>query len=212
MLQTWAVLQVGTFARTLEAMHHSQERGRHRVDDASAIAGRLREQHVLTQHRQGVAQCAATTHAADTASIGHGAALVRTIAGSRAYGRKQCEHFAFVPFVRANGSLNACVLEIEQLLLVRCPGMGWPDDTARLATGTLYDAAEVVDGPGHCTVYNDDPRLGACTVPTMLRVPSSSKGYKWAVHLRQVDCPLVCLERQSGARAFFTFHKMGFGG
>lgn len=207
--QSKHVLQVSVFAETLDAMRGIEAQGKHRIAGHLVIAGALTSEHVLAQFDRGHRTTLADVKFAHTASIGNGSARVRTVQGSRVQGRTQCEHFVFVPFQRADGTLNACVLKIEQLLLVRCAGQGWDNDTARIAAGVLHDFAHVVEGPGLFTDFNDDCRKGAFVVPTMLRVPNSSRGYKWAVHIRQISCPLVLLERESGAREFFTFNKMG---
>jgi hypothetical protein len=121
----------------------------------------------VPQHVAGHVQHRALVKAAKSASIGDGAAILRTVSGSSAYGRTTVEHWAFVPFRRAGGGLNACVLKIKQLLLVECPGMGWPGGVARIAAGTMYQA-HVMQGPGLVTHFNDDPAQGGCAEPTML--------------------------------------------
>lgn len=205
-------LQVDVFADTLDAMMDREGRGQHAVHGALALSGKLRGEHVRTQRVDGDVQATATVLTADSASIGGGAAVVRTLAASAAHRRTKCDHYAYVPFQRANRH-DPCVLEIKQLLLVRCPGLGWRRDTARIAAGTLYHAT-ILAGPGLEQSYNDDPRQGACRVPTILRVSGSAleNGYPWAVHVHQINSPVIALPGSGNAKDFVTFAKLGFHG
>jgi len=148
----------------------------------------------------------------DTATIQSGRAIVRTETGSTSHARTKTDFFVYVPFMKKNGQ-NPCVMHVTQLLLVKKAGMGWLDDEARIAVGTLYDDLRVGTGAGLETEYNDDPTAGACTVPRVLwgKVANMAKGYKWAIHLRQVNCPVVHLHGPTW-QAFITTHKMGFHG
>lgn len=193
--------------------------GQHRVIGQHALAGHLREQDVLPQHSGGHVSVAATVRAADSVSIGDGAAVVRTIAGTQSHGRKTLECYVYLPYTRQNGTHNPCVLRVEQLLLVTCPGKGWPDDQARIAVGILCEATVVQGRGGLCVEYNDDASTRARAVPTLLRLTQSSTRYKWAAHVHQIECPLIraSLGRtgvagMAGVTDFVTFEKMGYHG
>ena len=63
-------------------------------------------------------------------------------------------------------------------------------------------------GAGLVTKFNDDPKLDARKVPTLLHVSRLAKSYPWAAHVHQIECPLV---RAEGS-LFVTFQKLGFHG
>lgn len=183
-----------------------------RIDGEFAIAGVLTEEHIIGVRQLGRMRNAADVMYSDTASIQSGGALVRTIAGSSCFGRSKNDSFVYVPFMKRSGQ-NPCVLRVKQLLLVRKQGMGWHNDEARIAVGTLYDQMTVADGAGLETEYNDDPTERACSVPRVLYCSKAkfAEGYEWAVYLRQVHCPLVYLP--GGSTHFWvTFTKMGYHG
>lgn len=185
----------------------------HKVMGEKAIAGVLRRADVAG-HRGafGVVGAADVFHS-DTASIGEGAAVVRTVAGSSAYGRTRCDHYAYVPFAAASRH-NPCVLVVEQLLLVRKRGMGWPQDEARLAVGILYDHLTIRSGAGLEDHWNDDSSRGPHCAPRVLFLPSKKKkkgGYRWAVFLNQIYCTCSIVPGITGD-VFLTTSKMGFHG
>ena len=205
-------LQYSKFLKTLDAMEAKMAGQAHRVQGDRAVAGFLRRQEIVGRRGVHGIEDAAEVFYSDSASIGLGAFVVRTIAGSNASGRTRCDQYAYVPFMSGRRH-NPCVLEVDQIVLVRKPGMGWPNDEARLAVGCLYDHLQVRKGCGLEDKFNDDPARGACVVPRALFLSADRKkhGYKWAVHLNQVYCSCCVITGPSGD-TFVTSHKMGYHG
>lgn len=148
----------------------------------------------------------------DTATIHSGKFVVRTEKGSSACGRTHTDHFVYIPF-RAGQRHNACVMQIDQLLLVKREGMQWRNDEARIAVGTLWDHLSIRRGIGLECGYNDDPAKGPCIVPrALLLTPSRrKKSYRTAVFIRQIYCPCVYIPDPDGD-TFVTISKMGYNG
>lgn len=177
-----------------------------------AIAGVLTRKKILgtrdriTRMKRGAAELFHN----DTASIQSGAFSVRTERGSSAHGRTHTDHYVYIPFHKGRGGHNASVMKIDQIILVKQTNMGWPNDEARLAIGTLYENLKIETGAGMEEKYNDDSSTGACCVPRLLWATTSKlqAGYPWIVHLRQVNCPVAYIPGNSGAY-FITISKMG---
>lgn len=207
-------VQASIFADVLDQMCAKCARRQHSVEGALALAGVLLSSHVSGERRGrgGLLERQASVWHAPCASIGNGAAVIRTQAACQTYGRTNCDFYAYVPFMRG-GRQDPCVLRVEHLLLVKCPNMGWPEDEARLAVGTLYDRLAIRRGAGLETAYNDDPDRGACVVPRVLHATKSriDSGYMWVVHIRQINCPVVYLPTSTDC-FWVTFHKMGYHG
>jgi hypothetical protein len=206
-------MQLDKFAEALDSMAARTRRRGHGVVGAFAIAGRLLGEHVRgVRQADGSMEYSAEVLHAPCASIRGGAALVRTEAASAARGRTRCDFYAYVPYMRG-ARQDACVMRIHHLLLVRCKIMGWPNDEARLAVGTLYDQLAIRAGAGLETKYNDDPTQGACCVPRLLYASHAklAAGYPWVVHVRQIHCPVVFLPLDAGV-SWVTIHKMGYHG
>jgi len=207
-------VQVSILADVLDQMSVKCARRQHRVTGPLAVAGVLLSHHVSGERtgRGGVLERQASVWHAPCASIGNGAAVIRTQAACQSYGRTNCDYYAYVPFMRGRHQ-DPCVLLVEHLLLVKCPNMGWPNDEARLAVGTLFDRLAKRQGAGLETRYNDDPDNGACVVPHVLHATRSrlEAGYKWAVHIRQIHCPVVFLPASESC-FWITFNKMGYHG
>jgi len=184
----------------------------HGVLGGQAIAGRLLRTHILGERVGVEVEGAAHVMCSDSASIRCGTCTVRTRLGSMGHGRTRCDHFAYVPFSTRSGH-SACVLEIEQILLIRKEGMGWPDDEARLAVGILYAGLPTRSGAGLESSYNDDVTRGSCMVPRALYCSHrrQQQGYKWAVHLHQIHCPCSVHTGNDGV-TFLTCSKMSFHG
>lgn len=190
----------------------------HSVRGPLAIAGVLTEEHVKGEYnsilgrREWPQDTPAEVMCSDTATIQSGAWVVRTSAGTESHGREKTDNFVYVPY-RSARSLNHCILEIKQILLVRRKGMEWRGDEARLAVGTLWDHLVVRDGAGLETAYNDDPASGACSVPRAVYLSEKRKsmGYPYALFLRQVHCPCVVVPGPPGM-TFITLSKMGYPG
>lgn len=212
------LLQVTRFAEVLDSMAAKVERQAHQVEGPLAIAGKLSRSHVkgTRNERLGVMEylngIKAQVFFSDTATIQSGAWVVRTVAGSQAYGRTHVDHFAYVPFMSGRAQ-NPCVMKIDQILLIKRADMGWPGEEARVAVGTIWDHLTVAKGAGLETRYNDDPAKFACSVPRGLWCSKDrrGRGYPWAVHLRQIHCPVAYIPGDSGDM-FVTLSKMGFNG
>lgn len=192
-------------------MVEKEKNGARMVEGEAALAGRLLRKHIMGVSTAVGVEGAAQVCWSDSATIKRGAFVVRTKVGSRAHGRTRCDHFVFVPFWMG-AVFNPCVMEVDQILLVKREGMGWPEDECRLAVGTLYDKLTVCDGGGLQTRFNDSA-VGPRTVPGALRLTSSARscGYKWAVHLYQVHCTCPVLIDKDGY-VFLTSQTMGFHG
>lgn len=205
-------MQLSTFANALDTMEARARNRAHQVEGELSLAGRLLRKHVLGEAVGVDIVGAADVFCSDTASIQRGASVIRTHTGSMAEGRTRCDHFAYIPFMTGR-TQNPCVMNVDQILLVRRSGMGWHDDEARIAVGTLYERLPVHRGAGLQSSYNDDPLQGACVVPSALFLSARDKkrGYTWAVHLSQVHCSCSCIYGVTGD-TFLTSHKMGFHG
>lgn len=149
---------------------------------------------------------------AHSATISHGAFVVRTDSGSSMHGQTHTDQYVYIPF-RSGTTHNACVMKIEKIVLVCRENMGWPNNEARLAVGEIWDHLRIGNGAALETMFNDDPVYGSCCVPrVLLRTPSKRKaGYKYVVHLRQIHCPCVYIPDKAGDM-FITLSKMGFHG
>lgn len=183
-----------------------------REEGPTALAGVLTPAHIRGTRRLGKVEDAAEVLSSDSATVQNGRATVRTVAGSHSHCRTKTDHFVYIPYMK-RGRQNPCVMKVDQLLLVKRPGMGWKDDEARIAVGTLYDKLSIGSGCGLEEDFNDEPAMGACTVPRVLHAKAAQleQGYPWAVHLRQVHGPVVYLPGTTWS-AFVTFSKMGFHG
>lgn len=153
-----------------------------------------------------------TVCVSDTATIQSGAFLIRTIDGSSAFQGTHTDHYVYIPF-RAGSTHNACVMLVRQLILIKCRGMGWRNDEARIAVGTLWDHLAIRKGAGLEVDFNDDPSRGSCSVPRALLLPPKRKsmGYDHAVFIRQIHCPCVFIPDPDGDM-FVTVSKMGYHG
>lgn len=205
-------VQLSKFLDTLEEMESKMARRAHVVQGPYALAGVLRREGVAGQRTLTGVTGAAEVFWADSASIGQGATVVRTVRGTTARGRTRCDQYAYVPFSSATRH-NPCILVVDQLLLVRKSGMGWPGDEARLAVGTLYDHLTIRSGAGLEDEWNDDSTVGPHSTPRVLFLSAKKKrrGYRWAVHLSQVHCTCSFVQGVSGD-VFLTSSKMGFHG
>lgn len=191
----------------------------HQVVGELELAGVLRERHVRGNFHvptgcvvwDGGIQ--ATVMCSDSATIQSGAFVIRTALGSSADGRTHTDQFVYVPF-RSRTKHNACIMEIKHLMLVHRQGMGWPNDEARLAVGTLWDNLSIREGAGLETAFNDDPTRGACSIPRALFMSPTrrKKGYNHIVHIRQIACPCVYIPDREKGDYFITISKMGFTG
>lgn len=213
-----ALLQVTRFVEVLDSMEAKAARRAHKVEGQLALAGVLTRAHIkgIFNERDGSIQHVnrqkAEVYCSDSATIQSGAWVVRTDAGSRAHGRTHTDQYVYIPF-RAGRSHNACVMKIDQVLLVKRSDMGWREGEARLAVGTMWDHLTIRRGAGLETSYNDNPALRACSVPRALWASQAhrAKGYPWAVFLRQVHCPVAFIPGDTGD-TFVTISKMGFHG
>ena len=117
-------MQVHKLAHVLRSMEQGERNRQHQVENDAALVGWLRSSDVLPMYDAlGKAYFKASTKAVKSASIGGGTAVVRTVSENSTAGRTTTEYWAFLPHVRADGTLNACVLQIQQLLLVSCSGL-----------------------------------------------------------------------------------------
>lgn len=190
-------------------MEHKLGAGQHAVEGSLAIAGHLCKKDVMPVHNAlGFVEYPADVKCADTVSIGLGSALVQTVRGTNSCGRTKCEHWVYIPFTRENGAHNPCVLRVEQLLRIEMPGKGWYNGIAKLATGLLHEAV-VVPSAGCETGYNANPKQGALRMPTLLRVRSTAKRYKYAVFVHQIASPLVLAKDSAQGMLFVSFSKIG---
>lgn len=205
-------VQVSRFCKVLKLM--AQRIGRQVLKDRGplALAGVLNPDHIRGIRQLGIMEGAATVFSSDSATIQNGAVIVRTAAGSRSHARTKTDHFVYIPFMK-RGKQWPCVMRIDQILLVNRPGMGWRDDEARIAVGTLFDKLSIGAGGGLEVDFNDDPTITACKVPRLLHATAAQlkQGYPWAVHLRQVYGPVVYLPGTTWS-AFITFGKIGYHG
>ena len=132
--------------------------------------------------------------------------------GARGQGSPHADQYVYVPFSSSKGH-NHCVMRIQHNFVIQLPGMGWPNDEARLAMGIMYDHLRVREGVGLESRYNDEPADGACVVPRMIFASKAKlkAGYTWGVFLRQVNCPVSHLIGSKGS-TFITVSKMGMHG
>lgn len=188
------------------------KRGAHQVEGELALAGRLQRHHIVGVAVGPAIEGGAAVFHSDSASIQCGACVIRTHPGAHAHGRTRCDYIAYIPFMSGRKQ-KPCVMIVDQILLIKRSGMGWADDEARVAVGTLYDRLSVHAGAGLESSYNDDPAMGACVVPSALFLSAAEKtrGYTWAVHLSQIHCTCSCIFGVTGD-TFLTSHKMGFHG
>jgi hypothetical protein len=206
-------MQLDQFADALDSMAARTRRRQHGVVGGLAIAGRLRGHHVRGQRQaDGYMEYPAEVLQVPCASIRGGAALVRTEAASAACERTRWDFYAYVSYMRG-ATQDACVMRIQHLLLVRCNVIGWPNDEARLVLGTMYGRLTIRAGTGPETKYNDDHARGACCVPRLLHASQAklAAGYPWVVHVRQIHCPVVSLQLDTGM-SWVTIYKMGHHG
>lgn len=205
-------MQVSKLCKVLNSMADRGGRQGLRVEGDLEIARVLTAEKIRGVSRQGRVEGAAQVFHSDTATIQSGGALVRTVRGSHSHGRTKTDHYVYVPFMKRT-SQNPCIMRIDQLLLVKRADMGWPDDEARLAVGMLYDKISIGTGGGNEVHFNEDPGQGATVVPRILYAKEAqlAQGYPWAVHLRQVHCPVVYLPGPSWS-AWVTISKMGYHG
>lgn len=213
-------LQMTRFGRVLRLMNERAAAGRgHQVQGDLALAGKLTEKHILGWWNTGLGRreypdgVRPIVQVSDTASIQSGAFVIRSVAGSTACLRTHPDQYVYIPFASARGH-NACVMRIDQLVLVRRANMGWRNDEARLAVGTLWDHLAVRRGVGLESVYNDDPSRGACRVPRALWLSplKKAKGYQVVVFIRQIHCPCVYIPDPIDGDIFLTITKMGYRG
>lgn len=205
-------MQLSKFLDTLDSMEAKMNRRAHGVMGDLAIAGVLKREDVVGHRTAAGITGDAQVYYSDSASIGNGATVVRTVAGSSAYGRTRCDQYAYVPFAAAKRH-NACVLVVDQIVLVHKDGMGWHRNQARLAVGVLYDHLTVRSGAGVEDTWNDDMSVGPHSAPRVLFLSAKKKksGYRWAVFLSQVHCTCSIIPGPSGD-VFITSSKMGFHG
>lgn len=195
----------------LEQCRIKQRASRISIQGEFAVAGRLTAE-LMTGGLQGLGP-RGRIYVSDSATIKFGAYVINTAKAASARGRVRDDHFVYIPFFKASGKPEACVMEIHTLLRVHQPGMGWPDDEARLAVGKLYTNLQVRKGLGLETAYNDNPARGAYCYPRLLYANQACRenAYTWVVHLRQILCP-VCFYAQSAGTTFVTTSKIGFHG
>lgn len=187
---------------------------------ALRIAGVVTRTHITGKLVNGQRRGRADVWSADTASIQNGAALIRTAAGCRAHGRTNTDCFVFIPFM-CRGRMKPTVMHVKQLLLVKKAGLGWPNDEARIAVGTLYEDLTIAKGVGLETDFNENRHERACCMPRVLKASRAqmTSGYTWAVHVRQIRCPVIHVPgnaprsmNEDGWDALVTYSKMGFHG
>lgn len=214
-------LQVTAFCEVLTYMESQNSRHSLRIEGDLAIAKKLKKDDIQGYlYGKGYEGCA-KVQSSDTASIQSGAALVRTVQGSNSHGRTKTDHFIYIPFMKRSRGCEVqqpCIMKVKQILLIEKAGMGWPDNKARLAVGTMYDKLNIakLDADhvaGLETDFNEDATKRAVCVPRVLWAKTEQllEGYPWAVHLRQVHCPVVHLPGTSW-EAFVTFNKIGYHG
>jgi hypothetical protein len=198
-------MQMMTLMKCLDTMAYSR---RHDLphDDPMLLAGKLTSD--MFEYTDVESERASAWYV-NSASIGWAAYTVRTQAGTVARNRTTVENWAYVPFHRHRQPCH-CILNIQQLLLVRAEGMGWEQDRAKIVTGTLHEA-RVLAGPGCVQQYNDDADIGALQLPTLLRA-NPANGYLWAVHVHQIACPVVVTQLTEEIVDCATIQKTGFHG
>lgn len=204
--------EVSHLVSALISMSNKVRNRGHQLHGPLAVAGVLTEEHITGYREAGLIKDAAEVFYSDTASIQWGAFLIRTDKGCAAFGRTRTDQYAYIPFMAAHRQ-NPCVMKISQLLLVKRQGMGWPNGECRLAVGTLYDSLSIRKGAGLEAEYNDDPSREACVVPRALFASRRCLecGYLWAVHMRQINCPVAHIPGTSGD-TFLTLSKLGYHG
>lgn len=218
MLELWynqynplASMQMSEILQYLQSMQRRQENMQLDIAGDLALAGRLTAAS-LAGSKDGL-QAPAVVYISEAATISGGAHVIRTWVGTQSHGRTRDEHYVYVPYLKQNGRPEACVMAVSFLLLIRKEGMGWPNDEARIALGELYTDLQVRVGAGLETTYNDDPAEGSVCVPRVLfaNPKKLNSRYPWAVHLRQINCPL-CHFSQTIGKSWITVSKMGFHG
>lgn len=198
------------------AERRRKRRRGHDIEEGFAIAGVITPEVLQGVMESGQAKDAADVFFSEDATIQAGAHVVRTKKGTMSHGRTRDNHFVYVPFWKARGEQDPCIMAVKQLVLIRKTGMGWPNDEARLVVGTMYDNLAVRSGVGLEDSYNDDYAKKATCVPRVIYASDARirAGYPWAVYLSQVHCP-VCHFSQSKKRkgmSFITVSKMGYHG
>lgn len=176
--------------------------------DPLQLAGKLKSSSFETQYEP-VPVTDAHAACASRVSIGFAAYTLKTEKGTREHGCTKRDDWAYVPFVRSNREVP-CVLHIKQLLHVSSDVMGWEGSAAKIASGVLYEG-KAVTGPGFVTQYNEDTTFGAIQFPTMIRF-DPRQGYKWAIHISQIACPVVMSRLTSSVAECVTICKTGFHG
>ena len=220
------VVQIPYLCDTLKSMQDRVDGGAHEAEGELALAGLLLPQHIRGDGKPGGIP-EAKVHYASAASIQRGAFVVRTEAATEAERREHFDQYVYVPYLggRSGNTPNSCVLHVEQIVQIQQTGLGWPDDQAKIAVGTMYEHLPCRGGAGLETRYQDDPRRGATCVPRCM-VASDAKlesGYRWAVHLRAVHCTVTHnleyweagtagSDRAHSGISFWTSSKWGFHG
>lgn len=190
----------------------SRRTGAHRVQGVMALAGVLTRATLEDSRAACATDAPPLVYSSEEATIKYGAFRVYTDRGARSRGSAHADQYVYVPFMSRRGH-NPCIMKIVHLFLIRLPGMGWPDDEARIAIGTLFDRLAVREGVGLEGTYNDDPAAGACVVPRMLFASRARMlaGYTYAIFLNQINCPVAHLRGSTGS-TFITITKMGYHG
>lgn len=220
-----SVLQLGRLILVLDYMAESRKWD---IQGELKIAGMLTQQHFQFKTFPEPEGYPVQVFYADTVSVGFQSALVRTERGcTRRYDSTKVDQWVYVPFLRgpADSAVHVpCALHVEQLLLVEADAesraaLGWSEwaGGAKIATGTLYECDAVSNQLiGLVDDFNDDPDKAAIRLPTLLRLVEGS-GYPWAVHIKQIACPLCLLGRRTIENAaakliFATIRKTGHHG
>lgn len=156
----------------------------------------------------------AVVYTSEEATIQYGSYQVYTDRAARRRGSRLADQYVYVPFINQAGH-NACIMKVKHVCLIRLVGMGWPNDEARIAVGTLYDQLSV--RPSHNlgleAHFQDDITTGPRVYPRLIYASQTrlNAGYKWAVFLHQIRCPVAHLEGDEGS-TFVTLTKMGYHG
>lgn len=194
----------------LEARSHRT--GAHREQGNLALAGVLTRANLENCRAAAAEGSPPLVYSSEEATIKYGAYKVYTARAARSRGTPHADQYVYVPYMSHRGH-NPCIMKIQHLFLVRLPGMGWPDDEARIAVGILFDRLSVREGVGLESTYNDDPAAGVCVVPRLIFASTArlAAGYPYAIFLNQIDCPVAHLRGSLGS-TFITVTKMGFHG
>lgn len=107
------------------------------MEGTLALAGVLTRAK-LESYRTTVAAGPPVVYSAEEATIKYGAYKVYTVRGAASRGSSHADQYVYVPFMSRRGhNPQRCIMKIRHLFLIRLTGMGWPDDEARIAVGTL---------------------------------------------------------------------------